>query len=82
MQKSQTTDDRSRGATALDERVLAGAPTRRLTRDVIGVTAIKVALLAAIYGLFFWGASHRLPTDAVAHIAGIPSSTQFPIQAR
>jgi hypothetical protein len=52
------------------------APTRRLTRDVVGITAIKIVLLAAIYALFFWGASHRLPADTAAHIAGAPPNAE------
>ncbi len=43
--------------------------TRRLARDVVGVTIIKIVVLAVIYVLFFWGASHRLPVDTAAHIA-------------
>lgn len=49
--------------------------TRRLTRDVVGVSAIKVVILMVIYALFFWGASHRVPADVVEHIAGaLPNS--------
>ena len=47
----------------------SSSATRRLTRDVVGVTIIKIVILAVIYVLFFWGASHRLPVDTGAHIA-------------
>jgi hypothetical protein len=75
MQKSQATYEESREALSEDTRMLAAAPMRRLTRDVVGVVTIKVAFLALIYILFFYGASHRLTADAGAHIAGTPSST-------
>jgi len=74
--------DRTQGITVSangcndDARILASEPTRQLTRDVVGVAAIKIALLAVIYALFFWGASHRLSIDTVTHIAGVASSTQ------
>ena len=50
--------------------------TRRLTRDVVGVTAIKVVILMVIYALFFWGASHRMHADVVEHIAGAPPNSE------
>jgi hypothetical protein len=46
---------------------------RSLVRELTGLTLIKLLCLAAIYALFFAGASHRLPTDAVAHIADASS---------
>ena len=52
---------------------VSASRTRRLTRDVIGVTAIKLVILGLIYVLFFWSPSHRSPIDAITHIAG-PSS--------
>jgi hypothetical protein len=62
--------------TARTASAFAPSPTRRLTRDVAGVTAIKVILLAIIYALFYWGTSHRLPLDTAAHIAGIPPNSE------
>ena len=52
------------------------SPARHLTRDLAGLTVIKVLVLALIYVLFFSGASHRLPLDAAARIAGVPGSSE------
>jgi hypothetical protein len=57
-----------------DGRAATPSPARHLVRDLAGLTVIKVLALALIYVLFFWGASHRLPLDAAAHIADIPPS--------
>ena len=46
------------------------SPIRRLTRDVVAVTAVKVAVLTLIYVLLFGGASDLSASDAAAHIAG------------
>lgn len=54
----------------------AAPRTRSLVRELTGLTVIKLLCLAAIYALFFAGASHRLPVDAVSHIADASPSPE------
>jgi hypothetical protein len=63
------------GATR-DRHAPAASPARHLTRDLAGLTVVKVLVLTVIYLLFFSGASHRLPLDAAARIAGVPRSSE------
>jgi hypothetical protein len=59
-----------------DRHAAAASPARHLTRDLAGLTVIKVLVLTLIYVFFFSGASHRLALDAAARIAGVPPSSE------
>lgn len=52
------------------------AAPRSLVRELTGLTLFKLLCLAAIYALFFAGASHRLAADAVSHIADASPSPE------